>query len=378
MLYSCIVFVLLCDTHGLRTFLHFQLHSERDADAYVCVPCWSKVADFHRFYQSVLGLYQARWQPKHEHDTIANIDSKLEITITECTSHSNKDNDNGSLDVSDDGGDHDGYEDSFHQVNIKQEDSDEEDEVVRPVTPPKRGRGRPPKSKATTSADVKKQPKSEERKRPDKTSGSGGREHRKSPSSELSDEPIDSEIAKYFTLKCDLCSEPLANLTVARNHYQQSHKQRGYLTCQCGHRVTRVDKVRDHCAFHADPSPFKCEECHKIYVNAGRLATHRKYTHPTTETGEEQQPEAGAEVGPKKAAYNTLENRRRGDDLIRRYIPLFCGECGVTYDTFVEARKHHRLAHDQRGYLECCGKRFVKKGLAVQHCMWHENPRHME
>lgn len=334
------------------------------------------MAEFHQFYESVLGLYQ----PKHEHDD-ASVAAKLEVLFVEGNA-AQPDGDGPSSDDSNDGGAvQDWFDDSFHKVNIKQEEIDALVESGSSDTPPKRERRRPLKAMKLSTRDD--ETKAKQTKHSQKNDYSGNRSN--------------LEIATYFTLKCDLCDEKLSNLTFARNHYQNVHEQPGYLICGCGRRFTRIDAIRDHCAFHADPSPHKCTECDKVYKNVGRLAAHNKAKHPTTEASAADDLPAAA-PGPDDTSHpvssastavtspgpstSLVQIRRSEDELIRRYMSMACTLCDKggkkPFESFKKLRQHQRQVHGQKSYLECCGKRFVLKCRAVEHCQWHENPQQFE
>lgn len=194
------------------------------------------------------------------------------------------------------------------------------------------------------------------------------------------DEAADQKLfEQYFTLQCDLCSEPIATLLDARAHYQRVHKQRGYLSCGCGRRFTRDAAIREHCKFHVHPSPHKCIECCRIFSNAAWLASHNRCKHSLD--GLQPPPPVDMimntdAIAKKMPHCKVLQ--RRNDELLRRYMSMVCDLCGDAFDTFEEAIQHHEQQHAGPGYVICCGKKYKKKPRAVLHCHWHENPRQFE
>lgn len=113
------------------------------------------------------------------------------------------------------------------------------------------------------------------------------------------------------------------------------------------------------------PGQHQCDDCDKTYTSAKWLASHRAAKH----AGDDGQPTGGDGAVPQ---------RRIDDELMCRYMSMVCSECGASYKSFAEAKRHHRTAHRQAGYVECCDRKFSAKDRAVQHCRWHENPQQFE
>lgn len=378
-----------------------QLHCEHDAKAFVCQPCWRKVDDFHRFYQSILQVYQSQcWmqqQPKQELDSLKDggffaVDVKLAVVLNDDEPLSQLhysdedavvvDNVVESLQASD-SDDHNALSDSSEPIATTEQSNNGEGAL--------RKRGRPRKMHASEPA-IADLPAKRKPGRPRKSDAFVKIEQTNEPTTAANQAPciasnrvliataaerdIGDMIAQYFTLQCDLCAAPNANLTEARAHHQQQHGQRGYLTCGCGQRFRTIDAVRKHCHFHADASEHKCMQCCKTFANRQRLTMHLKFMH--TAVAAEAQSDASASNNRTVIGCNSREQHQLNDELLRRFISMTCGECGATYTTFSEARLHHLHAHGQRGYVECCGKKFVQKSRAVKHCQWHENPKQFE
>lgn len=115
----------------------------------------------------------------------------------------------------------------------------------------------------------------------------------------------------------------------------------------------------------SSPGQHQCDDCDKTYTSAKWLASHRAAKH----AGDECQPTGGD---------GAVSQRRIDDELMCRYMSMVCGECGATYKSFADAKRHYRTAHRQAGYVECCDRKFSTKDRAVQHCRWHENPQQYE
>lgn len=363
----------------------------------MCQPCWSKVDDFHQFYQSVLARYQNQptMQNPADVESYFLIDQKPEIT-NDRTLDKKHDVSNELCNVDDAGLWHQDVED----IN---EDADWDDSIKMESEPMsiKRKRGRPPKSdiiRVESSNDNPLPPNilmptERKRGRPPKSdiiSVESSNDNPLSPNiqkpepsadaADVSDKIDDILIAQYFTLQCDLCSVPLANLQVARYHHQQMHKQRGYLMCGCGQRFVRDVSIREHCEFHADPSEHKCAECCKIFSSLNRLALHRRAKHQDREspTAATTSDDVGVTPERNNKGSTKLNQQRSDDELMRRFMPMICDLCGETYTTFAESRLHLQLVHGEAGYVTCCGKQFRTKNHAIMHCRWHANPSQFE
>lgn len=232
------------------------------------------------------------------------------------------------------------YEDS-----IKTEEVDTSEERLATTT--QRKRGRPRKSADVGAFAIKLESNADEAPLPDDSTV----EH--------------AELSKYFSLQCDICATAVPNLPAARMHYQHAHKQRGFLQCHCGQRFSRTASIREHCAFHADPSAHKCLECNKIFTSSERLTAHRQRKHDDNDE-------------PKAPAAHSKTLQHQNDELLRQFMSMFCDLCSAAFSTFEEAVQHHEDAHDVAGYLMCCGKKFRKKCRAVLHCRWHANPQQFE
>lgn len=62
------------------------------------------------------------------------------------------------------------------------------------------------------------------------------------------------------------------------------------------------------------------------------------------------------------------------DAKIREYFTMSCDICNEPFETFRTAQKHYRAVHKSPGYIICCGKRFKRRGSAMDHISYHLNP----
>lgn len=334
------------------------MHIDRDADAIVCKTCWSKVIGFHEFYQTVFVRYKQRWQSHLKTE-------RTDFDPNEGQHVKDQPADEFSLkyEDSDDGEDDDNVGNSFDgdDGGIKTEmDATASASVSRH----RRKRGHNSKSD-NPKYDIKIEPS------PDVSNASIA-----TTPTDNADDDDDVVLVRYFTLQCDLCDAPIESLAAARAHHQKEHKQRGYLMCGCGKRFSREDSIREHCAFHSDSSPHKCMECSRIFTNAAWLASHNRRKH--SDEAATTMPEDYSDRHNDDNNPNKRVKQRRNDDLLRRYMSMFCDLCGDSFGTFEDGLNHHQLFHTGPGYVVCCGKKYRRKPRAVLHCHWHENPRQFE
>lgn len=187
--------------------------------SFVCSPCWSKVLDFHEYYEQVRQLHALRLDP-----------SDLELNIKP----EYDDGDEKQLDMryseSEAGDEHMADESEGEPTpELPRKDgsvassSEEEDEKTPHIV--KRGRGRPRKEENTAKPIC-------------------------SPSQT-------ALIYKYFSLNCTKCDEvQLFDLDDAKHHYKSVHQTDGYLMC-CGKQFDKHKNIWEHCQFHEDISEHK-------------------------------------------------------------------------------------------------------------------------
>lgn len=66
------------------------------------------------------------------------------------------------------------------------------------------------------------------------------------------------------------------------------------------------------------------------------------------------------------------ENSKR----LLEYVQMRCEICmdEQFFETFADVQTHYANAHNQRGYITCCNRKFRRIGRILQHCTWHDNP----
>lgn len=68
----------------------------------------------------------------------------------------------------------------------------------------------------------------------------------------------DRTVAKYFDIKCDVCSEKFELVLDLHTHLKKIHRLKPHLvSCYCGRRYQRAYEMRDHVYFHINPDAFR-------------------------------------------------------------------------------------------------------------------------
>lgn len=77
----------------------------------------------------------------------------------------------------------------------------------------------------------------------------------------------------------------------------------------------------------------------------------------------------------------TAEERKRRDERleqenqqIRDFFSMNCEMCELKFRTVNEASLHYKRKHNKAGYLTCCGRKFFRRCMALEHIQQHLNP----
>lgn len=67
------------------------------------------------------------------------------------------------------------------------------------------------------------------------------------------------------------------------------------------------------------------------------------------------------------------KNDLEGDQKIKNLVEMKCNECDAEFEKFLEVSKHFRESHpDVQAYLICCGKKFTKRAVLLDHIEFHD------
>lgn len=62
------------------------------------------------------------------------------------------------------------------------------------------------------------------------------------------------------------------------------------------------------------------------------------------------------------------------DELIQSHCRLDCVLCPTNKMKYSDLMHHYQVKHKTKGYLICCGEKFSKKGMLVDHVRLHNDP----
>ena len=80
---------------------------------------------------------------------------------------------------------------------------------------------------------------------------------------------------------------------------------------------------------------------------------------------------------PKKKKTNNNATKlklKQQTEQIKKHFRMICDLCSHTFESFKDSLNHYRNVHQRRCYMVCCDKKFFNSYLAVEHCVFHEEP----
>uniref|UniRef100_W8AP83 Transcription factor grauzone n=1 Tax=Ceratitis capitata TaxID=7213 RepID=W8AP83_CERCA len=66
------------------------------------------------------------------------------------------------------------------------------------------------------------------------------------------------------------------------------------------------------------------------------------------------------------------------DDYIAQHFKLSCFLCQKSLENFTVLKAHYREQHKTNGYVKCCGKKLLKRGVLVDHIHFHNDPEYFK
>lgn len=76
---------------------------------------------------------------------------------------------------------------------------------------------------------------------------------------------------------------------------------------------------------------------------------------------------------------NTQRNKTSDyDKFIAKNFKLTCALCENPLENFRELKIHFREEHQTNGYVKCCGKKLIRRGVLVDHIKFHTNPEYFK
>ena len=81
---------------------------------------------------------------------------------------------------------------------------------------------------------------------------------------------------------------------------------------------------------------------------------------------------------PSSLLSKRTQKSRQYDAIIAEHFQLNCILCSATLSDFAAVRTHYRTEHHIKGYASCCGRKFTRRGVLVDHIQWHRNPTYFQ
>lgn len=76
----------------------------------------------------------------------------------------------------------------------------------------------------------------------------------------------------------------------------------------------------------------------------------------------------------KGGGVHNVQKSQEFNDYIRDHFKVQCHVCNMPMQDFSEMLLHARKEHNQRGYAMCCNRKFLKRGVLVDHLRRHQDP----
>jgi len=77
---------------------------------------------------------------------------------------------------------------------------------------------------------------------------------------------------------------------------------------------------------------------------------------------------------PNTSCLPKIQKSQEFNDYIREHYKVQCHICNLPMEDFSEMLAHVRREHKQRGYAMCCNRKFLKRGVLVDHLRRHQDP----
>lgn len=83
-----------------------------------------------------------------------------------------------------------------------------------------------------------------------------------------------------------------------------------------------------------------------------------------------------SKIAAKSCNWHSPTEKEKQDAQIRELFNMKCEICtdDVGFESLLRARQHYRIVHKMNGYLTCCGKKFHRRHLILNHIRSHVDP----
>lgn len=218
----------------------FQVSEDDILPKYICIECWTKVMDFHKFYEAVDAAKQIFTNNSVKDETPNIFEINCDAVEFDADIGLVKSEPSSDADESADNSEQTEYSQSgAHTIQYDNGDSD----VAESIDKQMRNVG---------DAFVAVEKAIEITAKVEDSCGVNGPFNANS----RGNEKFDHLILEYMKMHCEICQQPFATLSEAISHYRSKH-QRRTVTLKCCQRRIKMPDIRDHIQYHLTPDVFK-------------------------------------------------------------------------------------------------------------------------
>ncbi|KAM7345293.1 uncharacterized protein ACRADG_011658 [Cochliomyia hominivorax] len=78
---------------------------------------------------------------------------------------------------------------------------------------------------------------------------------------------------------------------------------------------------------------------------------------------------------PENCKFLDSRNSQEDDEYIEKHMKeILCDLCETKLEDFNAMKRHFHTVHNQKGYIQCCYKKYYHRGHLADHLRWHLNP----
>ncbi|XP_021693802.1 transcription factor grauzone [Aedes aegypti] len=374
---------------------HFWFGENQYLKSTICCPCWCKIADFHRFYCEVEEIHSQQLFPpitlleiKQEHgqhgfateqsDTYEDNEgvtyaiNKEEFSKDDDDDFEVKGNDHGSepekltSDIEEDNLNTMNFADvSYEAVDVDEDcgrESDDSEELIN--------------SENDDENDGEDDSRQDESKLDIHT--------------RATDEEIQEYVSKNLPLDCNTCSERYTTFRDLQKHSKEKHGRPATVTC-CNRKLMNSYRFDDHIQYHMNPNRFQCSECSRKCPNREALSRHIRKVHTP---GDKKIHEChvchkkftskhnlkkhvtihGESIGQTIDESSLPKEDMDHEKIIAENVALECDSCKEKFTSYQALQTHSKSEHQKQAVVFCCGSKFYRKALLIQHIFLHVDP----